>query len=865
MSEIINKNHLTFQKLIEDSNWGVTFLNAQFDVIYRSPAAERINGWDKGIRNKDNTAIIIHPDDLEAVNALMHRVVQSQKSTETLTFRSKHFSGKYIWLQCSFTNMLAEPNVHAIVCNFIDVSTQKLGEIALIKQSEEINELLETMTDGFISLDENLRYTYVNGQMLKMSKKTRKELIGNYIWDVFPDVVGSATYNAIETAFTEKKYVCNEDFYKPLQLWQENRVYPSGNGLSLFIRDITKRKKEEHHLKLLESVITNTTDSVLITEAEPFDLPGPRILYVNEAFTRMTGYTAEEVIGKTPRILQGIKTDKEELKRIGKCLRSWKQCEATLINYKKNGEEFWINFSLNPVSDENGWFTHWISIERDVTQIKNDEIEKALLIETSKLFNEPMKLNLLLDKLLKKVVAFDHFGIAEIWLTGADKSIINLVSKAFRNQRKEIFYEETSQFLSFKKGESLPGAVWESGKILLWDNLDNRSAFLRSKAARDAGIKMVYGIPLLSEKVMIGVMMIGMAKERPEITASLMSLFEKLSAHFGVEIKRKQLEEELYQIFSFAPDIICILGTDRYLKKANPAMSTLLGYTEKELLSQPLDNFLHPDDKLSSRLRMDKFLAGEKTISFENRFLTKIGETLWLSWTAHLNEREGLLFCVGKDITTRKISESLLIDSEKRYSELFQQSPLPKLVFDLEKLRFLNVNEAAINQYGYSREEFLQISVEHLIPKENISQFNEMLNELKQNSGTTAHYTIVHKKKNGEKISVDFWSNPVLYEGKYARIAVAKDITENLNYIKEIEKQNEKFREISWMQSHVVRAPLARLMGLISVIDMAEELPAETKKIMDYILQSAHELDDVIRDITLKTDCSEDKKIIKIE
>jgi signal transduction histidine kinase len=65
------------------------------------------------------------------------------------------------------------------------------------------------------------------------------------------------------------------------------------------------------------------------------------------------------------------------------------------------------------------------------------------------------------------------------------------------------------------------------------------------------------------------------------------------------------------------------------------------------------------------------------------------------------------------------------------------------------------------------------------------------------------------------------------------------------------------------MQSHVVRAPLARLMGLISVIDMNEELPAETKKIMDYIIKSAHELDDVIRDITLKTECTENKKFIK--
>jgi len=141
------------------------------------------------------------------------------------------------------------------------------------------------------------------------------------------------------------------------------------------MQDITKRKREEQHLKLLESVITNTNDSILITEAEPQDEPGPRIVYVNEAFTKMTGYKAAEVIGKSPRLLQGPKSDKNELKRLDEALRKWEPCEITTINYKKNGAEFWNNFSVNPVADEKGWFTHWISIERDVTESKLIEIK----------------------------------------------------------------------------------------------------------------------------------------------------------------------------------------------------------------------------------------------------------------------------------------------------------------------------------------------------------------------------------------------------------------------------------------------------------------------------------------------------------
>ncbi|MEJ7913717.1 MAG: PAS domain S-box protein [Chitinophagaceae bacterium] len=100
---------------------------------------------------------------------------------------------------------------------------------------------------------------------------------------------------------------------------------PDGRAIRMIgsMQDITRRKKEEQHLRLLESVITNTTDAVVITEAEPFLFPGPRIIYVNAAFTKMTGYSSEEVIGKTPRMLQGPKTDRNELNRLVRSFNKW--------------------------------------------------------------------------------------------------------------------------------------------------------------------------------------------------------------------------------------------------------------------------------------------------------------------------------------------------------------------------------------------------------------------------------------------------------------------------------------------------------------------------------------------------------------
>ena len=138
-------------------------------------------------------------------------------------------------------------------------------------------------------------------------------------------------------------------------------------GLICVCRDISDRKKTQERLRLLESVVVNANDAVIVAEAEPIDSPGPRIIYVNEAFIRMTGYTPEEVIGKTPRILQGAKTDRQQLDKIRTALETWQPIRAELINYRKDGSQFWVELEIVPVPDEKGWFTHWVSVQRDIT------------------------------------------------------------------------------------------------------------------------------------------------------------------------------------------------------------------------------------------------------------------------------------------------------------------------------------------------------------------------------------------------------------------------------------------------------------------------------------------------------------------
>ena len=139
------------------------------------------------------------------------------------------------------------------------------------------------------------------------------------------------------------------------------------------VQDITQSVKNQNRLSLLEKVIDVAQDVILIAEAEPINEinGGPRVVEVNPAFERMTGYKAEEIIGKTPRIFQGPKTDRKELDIIRKALENWEPVEVELTNYRKDGSEFHVHLMISPISDETGWVTHWVAVQRDVTQKKN--------------------------------------------------------------------------------------------------------------------------------------------------------------------------------------------------------------------------------------------------------------------------------------------------------------------------------------------------------------------------------------------------------------------------------------------------------------------------------------------------------------
>ena len=146
-----------------------------------------------------------------------------------------------------------------------------------------------------------------------------------------------------------------------------------------FLYDLAN-KDAGQRLRLLEKSLAHVNDIVMITEAD-LNPPGPRIIFVNEASLRQTGYSAQELIGQSPRVFQGPKTDRAALARIRKALEAGAAVREELVNYTKDGREIIMEMDIMPVTDENGAISHYVSIGRDITRRREEETEHRRLQE----------------------------------------------------------------------------------------------------------------------------------------------------------------------------------------------------------------------------------------------------------------------------------------------------------------------------------------------------------------------------------------------------------------------------------------------------------------------------------------------------
>jgi PAS domain S-box-containing protein len=349
----------------------------------------------------------------------------------------------------------------------------------------------------------------------------------------------------------------------------------------------------------------------------------------------------------------------------------------------------------------------------------------------------------------------------------------------------------------------------------------------------------------------------------PDIGAMVCNFRDISAKKQADELLRLTLEElSAYKLALDESAIVAVTDQKGVINYVNDAFCRISKYSREELIGQDhriINSSYHDKDyvkNLWATIGTGKIWKGE----FRNK--AKDGSLYWVDSTVvpFLNEKGKpyQYVAIRFDITGRKKIIAELAESEKKYSELFQLSPLPMMVFDLDTMGFLDVNDATVKHYGYSREELLSMTLKDIKLSEDIPLLEKGLEEDRITKKVNSLGVFRQKKKNGEIINVDVQANFIEYKGREAKVIIANDVTERLNYIKAIESQNEKLKEISWIQSHIVRKPLARMMGLIPLINELKEGSDERETMFEYLVTSANELDEIIKQITNKTIIKED-------
>ncbi|WP_181247703.1 PAS domain S-box protein [Cereibacter changlensis] len=296
------------------------------------------------------------------------------------TFR--HAQG-YLLSAVATTRIIAIEGGDALLITVRDLALQKEKDESALPPAAPLA-LLEQINDAYFLVSRDFVFIFINREAERLLKRDRGTLIGRSLWAEYPALSLNGVAETYQRSLATGESLQAETYAPNLQRWFSFKTHPGPAGLFVSFHDITAERAQRDRLRLLDAAVARMNDLLLITDAKPIDLPGPRIVYVNDAFTRRTGFSSDDAIGQSPRILQGPRTQRIELDRVRMCLEAWKPVRAELINYTKDGEAFWQELDITPIADEIGRITHWVSICRDITERKRSEERLNTVIESAR-------------------------------------------------------------------------------------------------------------------------------------------------------------------------------------------------------------------------------------------------------------------------------------------------------------------------------------------------------------------------------------------------------------------------------------------------------------------------------------------------
>jgi len=437
------------------------------------------------------------------------------------------------------------------------------------------------------------------------------------------------------------------------------------------LTDITEQKDKERRLRILSEAIEQTNEAILITEATPLDPPGPRIEYVNAAFEEMTGYSEEEVVGQTPRLLQGEETDREVLDAIRAALADGEVWSGETINYRKDGTPYRTQWNLSPVRAEDGTIEHWVSVQRDVTEQREQEERLRLLARA-------------LDQVGEAVFITDPDGHIQYVndafevVTGYDEADVlgNSPAQLRSGEHEDAFYDE------------------------LWDTIRSGDSF-RAEFVN----KRKDGTRYVEDETISPIT--NAAGEITHFVSSGRDITEKKEREH--DLRRKT------QLLRLAQDMTDIGGWSVDLRDGRPEEAE---WTEGlyELFGLPQDadppvadvfEYYHPADRERHRAAVDRAATAGEGWDQELRLIDADGEIRWVHNIGRPVLEDGEVVEIHgaiQDISERKATEEELRRSRERLRMAVEAGTIGTWNWDLDTDRVV-FNRQWAKMLGYSREE----------------------------------------------------------------------------------------------------------------------------------------------------------------
>jgi two-component system CheB/CheR fusion protein len=250
------------------------------------------------------------------------------------------------------------------------------------------------------------------------------------------------------------------------------------------------------------------------------------------------------------------------------------------------------------------------------------------------------------------------------------------------------------------------------------------------------------------------------------------------------------------RILDYSFDMICEIDESGNFVQISKACETVLDYKPEELIGRKVIDFVADADKQPT-IEMGRLIAdnGVQVNNFENKYIRKDGKIVSLSWMARWDKNEKTMYCIAKDATEKKAQEHALGLSELRYQYLFNNNPLPLFIFDFTTREIIEANPAAFKKYGYTKKEFLSLTLDHLRPVEEIPVMEKMLKSEEAFSNVNGRIW-THRKKNGDLMYMKSTGNIIDYNGKKCVLSLLDDVTEKIKAEEATRESEEKRRLI---------------------------------------------------------------------